>query len=601
MLDQTEFVNRVNEFIRINTLDGNQIVYGMMKQGMQSSVDSLKSGFAAPLWRISVAFSVISNLLVLPISASAQQTNTNSINAGQIEKRIERQKTAPEPKAVDIAPGKSVSQSVDELEGFILSAVNVTGATVYEVRDFARLYEDFLGRRISNVEIEKILARITEKYRKDGYFLSTALAPAQDLSFGILNIQVIEGYIDRVDFKGEKPGRPGFFRDWAQKITRSSPAKLAEIERVILLISDLPGISATPSVEEMPNNPGAYIMTITIAHDRFDAFTGLDNRGTNAVGPLQLSASAGANSTLGLFERLKVSTFLIPDSPEELLFGEFYSQIPVTSGGLQAFVSVYSSKVEAFSASRGSLLQWRGRKFTVGAWYPFIRQNDLALYLNTRFDLQNGRQSAINDNYVDRTRVARAGLRLWFRDGAEGSNSVEITYSRGLNIFGASKTGRNASRFNGTSRFQKLNLDLNRVQKITDDFWAELNVSGQTSGSTLLSSEEFGIGGSRYGRGYDPSEISDSRGVGASLEMRHRAPVQEGYLSKLWGYGFYDGGAVWRRGGNRDSLVSAGAGLRFFPWDGVRLSLEWAKPLTRPVFEEGSNGSRVFFSLGVDY
>ena len=51
-----------------------------------------------------------------------------------------------------------------------------------------------------------IADRITTKYRNDGYILSRAIVPAQRISGGALQVQVVEGYIKdfRIDtsFKG---------------------------------------------------------------------------------------------------------------------------------------------------------------------------------------------------------------------------------------------------------------------------------------------------------------------------------------------------------------------------------------------------------------
>ena len=132
-------------------------------------------------------------------------------------------------------------QPETKVKPFVLTAVNVDGATVYPVSVFAPLYEEFIGREIGSPEIEKILERITKKYTDDGYFLSLATAPAQNLTLGILNIDVTEGYIDRVTYKGAMPGRPALFESWADKIKQGgAPARLSAVERYILLMNDLP-------------------------------------------------------------------------------------------------------------------------------------------------------------------------------------------------------------------------------------------------------------------------------------------------------------------------------------------------------------------------
>lgn len=244
--------------------------------------------------------------------------------------------------------------------------MNITGSTVFPLAEFAPYYEEFLGRQITNLEINAILERVTKKYRDNGYFLSSATAPPQDLSFGIVSIQMTEGYIERVKYTGDKPGRPRLFDAWAKRITESIPAKLPEIERYILLISDNPGVRATPSLDETVAGEGAYEMTINLVRDRFDFSSGIDNRGTNPVGPLQWSLSGGVNSLLGGLERTRLSVFTVPDNPEELLYGEIYSQIPITSEGTQIWASASRSKVDIYSASRGSDLQSTGDRLAAG-------------------------------------------------------------------------------------------------------------------------------------------------------------------------------------------------------------------------------------------
>lgn len=553
--------------------------------------------------RIPPAFIAIWILFFFAAPLSAQQQVRSTTDAGQIEKRIEERQQAPaEPERVTptVQAPEKAGIAEEPVQPFVLSAVNVTGATVYPVGDFAPLYEEFIGQEIASAEIETIVERITAKYLEDGYFLSSATAPPQDLSFGILSIRVTEGYIERVSYRGAEPGRKAMFDAWAEKITAEMPARLSTVERYILLMNDLPGITATPNLEA-EGAAGAYELAIAIAHDRFDAYTSLDNRGTYPVGPLQWSLSGGANSQLGALERIRLSIFTVPDEPRELLYGEVYGQIPVGDQGTHLFASASRSTVDIYSESRASRLQASGDRYSVGGWHPLVRQQELALYLNARTDIADSRQSATDDNYTDRLRVVRLGSRVWFRDGIGGTSSTAVEYSRGFDVFGASPNGYNVSRTDGVSRFDKVTFDVNRVQKITDDFWLELNGAGQHSEYVLLSGEEFAVGGSRFGRGYDPSEISDSRGVAGSIELRHRAPVPDGLLSTLWIYAFYDGGVVWRTDNTKDSLTSAGVGLRMFPIEGMRASLELAKPLTRRVAEEGDTASRVFFSVSYGF
>ena len=134
------------------------------------------------------------------------------------------------------------------------------------------------------------------------------------------------------------------------------------------------------------------------------------------------------------------------------------------------------------------------------------------------------------------------------------------------------------------------------------------SIAAQKAGTTLLSGEEFSVGGARFGRGYDPAEISGSNGAAGSLELRY-----DGRISGLGPeltyqiYGFGDFGAVWTGdvdgGVQRDSLASAGMGVRFGLGGAYLAEIEAAKPLTRGVASEGNKNDmvRVFFRLNASF
>ena len=128
---------------------------------------------------------------------------------------------------------------------------------------------------------------------------------------------------------------------------------------------------------------------------------------------------------------------------------------------------------------------------------------------------------------------------------------------------------------------------------------------GQLTNDRLLSSEEFSVGGSPFGRGYDFSEITGETGVVFSIEPRYRWNMNSDWLSGISVYGFYDWGVVWNdilnTGKTKDSAASAVGGLRiFFPYQ-FKADFEIAVPLTRLVASTGDNDLRMFFALTKNY
>ncbi|MBN4016386.1 ShlB/FhaC/HecB family hemolysin secretion/activation protein, partial [Rhodospirillaceae bacterium AH-315-P19] len=117
----------------------------------------------------------------------------------------------------------------------------------------------------------------------------------------------------------------------------------------------------------------------------------------------------------------------------------------------------------------------------------------------------------------------------------------------------------------------------------------------------LLSAEEFRLGGTRFGRAYDPSELTGVDGVGGILELQYGRSVAWNLVKRYQLYGFYDLGAVWDNDGRQRSLSSTGAGVRTWIYETMTANFEVALPLTRLVFTEGDNSMRFFFSLQTSF
>ena len=104
-------------------------------------------------------------------------------------------------------------------------------------------------------------------------------------------------------------------------------------------------------------------------------------------------------------------------------------------------------------------------------------------------------------------------------------NLVDVEVSQGLNVLGASDDGDdNLSRVGGRSDFFKVAATAQRVQDLgflKHDLGLLLSVGGQKSANALLSVEEFGLGGTDFGRAYDPSELTGDEALAGRIELRH--------------------------------------------------------------------------------
>jgi hemolysin activation/secretion protein len=517
---------------------------------------------------------------------------------GQIEKRITPPKARRVP-GVPVAPEIPAAPPGEEIIGtFMLTGVEFVGATVYDPAAFGPFYEDLLGRKISVGDVERIIARATGKYRADGYALARLVADPQSLGFGVLRIRVIEGFVSRYTLAGDVGSGADLIRRYAQKILDSAPLRLAVLERYLLLMGDIPGVGVQPKMKELDLETGSYELVIRVKRAPLQPFASIDNRGIDPVGPLQALAGANLDNLLGLNERTRLLAFVIPDEPSELKYYDLRHEQIIGGEGTKVELAFSRSRVDFYSTSHGIDQKGWNRIFAISGSHPLIRTRDLSFSLSTGFEHVRSVQDAQDSSHQDRLRVLRLGGEVQYDDMIGGSNFIAIQVSQGLDILSASNNGApELSRTDGRIDFTKLTLDATRQQTLPGPLALQLEAMGQWSAAQLLSSEEMAIGGSRFGRGYDSSELSSDDGIAVSAEIQYPKALNWPMLKTVSLYGFYDFGAVWAKVGGRDSLASAGFGLRFMPIEGLTGSLEFAQPLTASVAEKGNTDGRVFFSL----
>jgi hemolysin activation/secretion protein len=247
---------------------------------------------------------------------------------------------------------------------------------------------------------------------------------------------------------------------------------------------------------------------------------------------------------------------------------------------------------------------------SIGLEHPFVRTRAVNLYGHAKFDARDVRsRNDLELTRVDRLRVVRAGVRSEFLDNVigVGINALSFEASKGLDILGASDEGdANMSRSDGDPQFAKATAEIQRLQRLTEDFNLLVGARGQISDGPLLSSEEFGVGGFNIGRGYDPSEIVGDEGVAGKLELQWNSPHTTPLVEKYQVFGFYDIGKIWNddpttAADKTNSVASAGVGVRADIVNDMKAGVAVAYPLTRDVETEDDKDPRFYMNLSKQF
>ncbi|MCW9033488.1 MAG: hypothetical protein OQJ97_04650 [Rhodospirillales bacterium] len=550
--------------------------------------------------------------LFLPLSGQAQ-TVPSGTRPGQIERQFEEFKeprATPKvvvPETIQRAKPPANAKSVK----FVLLDLNVVGATVFTKDQLSPLYKKYLGQEISLLTIYEIADALTTKYRNSGYILSRALLPRQTIASGVVRIQVVEGFVDEVIFSGDAPDKRGLLKSIGQKIVKSRPLNVSKLERYLLLMRDVPGYEVS-SVLVPGKVTGASTLTVKLKHQVVNAGVSVDNRGSHYVGPIFVNTRLSANSLAGLGERTQIryitTDFASPPERDELQFFDISHQQKLNAEGTSLSLRASRTTSTPGGTLEDDQIESKSRSVSLGIRHPFLRSRaqNLSGYLTFDYldsDVNTGGEALSRD----RVRAARTGVAYDFIDKWRGISAVELGIGQGLPILNNSpKNGELLSNDRGRSDFTKFEINASRKQSISENFNILGAVSSQYSFHRLLSSEEFGVGGSSFGRGFDPSEISGESGVAAKLELQYSNEIKVlPFRSEYQMYLFYDAGSIWARedSPSRDSISSTGLGVRFNLTDYISGSLEYAQPLVGRTESRGKDGQagQTYFGLAVRY
>ena len=541
-------------------------------------------------------------VLALP-EASPAQSIPSPAQPGIILRSLEEEKRAPSrlEEGVVVPREEAAGKGLSTEKVFILKKIVLDGTTVYKDADLSPLYKDMLDSKVSFADLNVIAQRVTKKYREEGYIFSRAVLSPQKISDGVVHLSAVEGRISDVSLVGKFRDKNGLIAAFADKIQTSGAANTREMERYLLLIDDLPGITARSFIKPSATVGGGELI-INIEEDLFEGAVSIDNRGSKYIGPYKGTLVGAFSSTLGIHDR---TTFrgIVTSQTQELQFGEITHEEQIGSEGfkVKAQATVTSSEPGGNIASLG--IRGDSQVYSLEGNYPLVRNRRYNLNLLGGMEALNSVTDLLGIKTADdRVRSVHATAQFDYADSLRGVSKIDLTATQGLDILGATSDGPGRSRENGEHRFLKGGVTATRIQTLTDHFALMLSGTGQISRDPLLSSEEFTVGGQSYGRAYDSGEITGDGGWAGVAELRYGASVSSRFIESYQVYSNIDYGRVNNKDPavgekSNDSLTSAGLGLRFNGVQKFSGYVELDKPLNKDVTSEGNDGYRLFFSL----
>jgi hemolysin activation/secretion protein len=485
----------------------------------------------------------------------------------------------PEPPALLAPEGKPAAAPVSEVRQYV-----VLGVTLLPAGSVEAALGGWIGPRTVE-DLHRAAGIVQALYARAGYGAVVAYLPPQEVSGGVITLQVIEGRLaaTRVEGSGRgfdeagilaslpalQPGRtPRLDKlDVQLRMANDNPAKRT---RLVLL----PG--------RQPEQTEAEVAVQTGARRQWSLE--LDNTGTSSSGRARVGVgwrdanASGRDDVIDL--RLQVS----PEYPQRFAAASVNWRLPLYAQAtmLDAYALASDTQSEDIPTAAGDL-RFAGRGLLLGLkatrylrrWQAFDPRLSLAI---ERRDQRN--QCAIGTLPEDACGSAGGDLAitpLLLEGSLTGDAQIPLALSvslvQGLAVGGqrASREAFDAVRPGARPSFTTLRTQASWQQRLGNAGWdAVARLGAQWSADPLVPAMQFGAGGRDSVRGYEERELAADHGLALSLQLSAPRSVPAAGRSATWRPLLFADAAVLR---NRDevpcsvtrtrcNLAAAGVGVR---------------------------------------
>jgi hemolysin activation/secretion protein len=477
-----------------------------------------------------------------------------AVDAGSLLRQNEQDLKAPKP-ALKLqaaphtpAPVPSADEATVQVHAF-----KFAGNTLLSSDALAQAVAPYVDRALSVAQLKEVAQVITNVYREAGWSVR-AFLPKQEVDGGVVTLQVVEAVFGGASLAGPEPQRieaQQLVNMAEASLVKGTPLHAAQLDRTLLLLDDLPGVNVAGNL--VPGERDGETNLALAATDEAlvtgNAF--LDNQGARTTGADRLSANLNINSPARLGDALGLNAL----KTQGIEYQRLSYSVPLGYDGWRAGLHASNLHYQVTAAEFASLNPY-GTATTRGVdvSYPLVRSQ----LKNINFALSYDDKSFDNTSNGATTsygiKAYNASLSASLVDNWQGGGvtNASVAMTRGDK--------------NTDSRFAKLNLNLSRLQSLSNSLSVYVAASAQTTHGNLDSSEKMYLGGATGVRAYPASEAGGSEGSTLTLELRQRLD------NNLTLTGFYDYGRVKV---NRDNAVASPANPNDYNLQGYGVTVAW--------------------------
>lgn len=495
-----------------------------------------------------------------------------------------------------------------------VTKIEVRGSTILKQAEIDAIMKPLEGRSVTLEELRQAADKITEIYLERGYITSRAVIPQQTISGGLVQVQVIEGRLARIEVVGTKRLNPSYVRSRV-RLGAGMPLSTAKLEDQLRLLRVDPLFENVEASLRAGENEGESILIVRVTEaNPFQANFSIDNYSPPSVGSERLGVNVRHRNITGRGDELAGAYYRSLGDSDVF---DFSYRLPLNAmnGTLQLWAApnrnsivqapfdefdisgkshlfelsyrqpLIRSPIQEFAVSIGFTYQW-GRTFLAGEPFPF--------------GLGPGEEGT-EDVGITSTSVIKIGQDYIRRD-VQGAWALRSQFSIGTGLFDA--TTNQGSTPDG--QFLSWLGQIQRVQRLNDKHLLIIQADLQLAADSLLPSQQFVIGGGQSLRGYRQNVRSGDNGFRFSIEDRITLERDAAGIPTLQIAPFFDMGTVWNASGNPNQLLDQkflaglGLGVIWEPIPRVNVRLDYGLPLIN-LSDRGQNAQDSGFYFSVIY
>lgn len=493
---------------------------------------------------------------------------------------------------------------------------NLRGLTEADLRP---AFAQYLGRTVPIATICEIRDAAATILRRAGY-LAAVQVPPQRIEGGVVRFDVLMARLVSVQVRGDAGRSERQIAAYLEKLTAEPVFNERTAERYLLLARDLPGLDVRLRLRPTGATPGDVVGEVMVQKQDYAVDASIQNLGSHEAGRWGALLRAEIYDLLG-GDRVTFGGYATADISEQQVVMLGYEKRIGADGLTVGGRFTHAWTDPDLGAAAGGDIKSRTLLAAIEAGYPLRRSQAMNLRVAGGMEVIN-QKLRFNGIPISRDRLRILYGRLDFDmidrasiasikgySGAEPrwrlAGSLELR--KGIALFNASDEGATTpqlSRIEADPQAALIRFDGTAEYRPAPKLTFSLSPRWQYTSRPLASYEEFSSGSFTVGRGYDPGTIIGDKGLGFQSEIRIGRIVPASRESVTFQpYAFWDHAWVWNnqspdiRLQSRQSLSSAGGGVRMAWGDRARLDLSLAAPLKDAGIANQKGDPRILVSL----